>query len=71
MKLFIEIDLDNAAFEDDLDTELRRIFTAARNRVEAHHQLEETSPLEAKLPLEFKLLDSNGNTVGLLRLEEE
>ncbi len=55
MKLKIEIDCDNAAFDDEPATELSRILRVLAGRIE-----------EGYLP-EFngwQILDVNGNTVG-------
>jgi len=51
VKLKIEIDLDNAAFQDDLRAEVADILRQLAHRLRLK-------------PLTMKLLDSNGNTVG-------
>lgn len=58
-KYLIEIDTDNAAFEDEnLEHELSQILRKASNRL-------------ANGELDFRLRDSNGNTVGFAYLEED
>ena len=63
MKVVIEFDVKNAAF-DDWQREVKRVVGAAATRL-------------ADLPdrpagaLRAPLFDSNGNTVGSIRVEEE
>lgn len=56
-RYLIEIDTSNDAFED-LEFELGRILRAAARKVEFGE-------------LDFKLRDSNGNTVGSAYLEDD
>lgn len=56
-KYLIEIDTDNAAF-DDLEYELATILRKAAKKLDSGI-------------LDFKLRDSNGNTVGRSYLEED
>lgn len=56
-RYLIEIDTSNDAFED-LEFELGRILRAAARKVEFGE-------------LDFKLRDSNGNTVGSAHLEDD
>jgi len=63
MRLTIEIDMANAAFEDD-PGELGRILNVAAQK--AGEKLLEEPEYERKLNLQ----DVNGNTVGHLRLVE-
>lgn len=57
-KYLIEIDCDNAAFEDNLEGELSIILRRASVKL-------------SNGELDFKLRDSNGNTVGTAYLEED
>lgn len=57
-KYLIEIDCDNAAFEDNLEGELSIILRRASVKL-------------SNGELDFKLRDSNGNTVGSAYLEED
>lgn len=57
-KYLIEIDCDNAAFEDSLEGELSIILRRASAKL-------------SNGEFDFKLRDSNGNTVGSAYLEEE
>ncbi len=64
MKFKLEIDCDNAAFEDDLSGELATILDTVSNMVmgwRSHGSIGE--PIGP-----FPLRDSNGNTVGMARL---
>ena len=56
-KYLIEIDTSNDAEDADFEYELGRILRTAARKVENG-------------VLDFKLRDSNGNTVGTARLEE-
>ena len=56
-------ELDNGAFENDLDGEIGRILNNLALRIKYdHHALE---------PLHQNLRDSNGNVVGTYVLKEE
>ena len=55
MKITIEIETDNAAFENP--SEVKRILKAWLNR--GHHKLDDG-----------KLMDINGNSVGTVEIEE-
>lgn len=57
-KYLIEIDCDNAAFEDNIEGELSIILRRASVKL-------------SNGELDFKLRDSNGNTVGSAYLEED
>ena len=57
-KFTVEIDTDNAAFEDDLEAELGSILMTLARKVQSGKGFD------------FKLRDSNGNTVGSAYLEE-
>lgn len=61
MKLVIEMELDNAAFEDNHGGEMSRILRKFASKVEDHPTL---CP-----PFEWALLDHNGNRVGKARIE--
>lgn len=61
MKVRIEFDTDNAAFEDDWEGEVRRTINDAAGKV-------------ARLgppPGRYRLYDGNGNTIGYAELVDE
>jgi len=58
MKCVIEIDMDNAAFEEDGSIELSRILGDL------------TSYVESVGIINTSIRDSNGNTVGTMRFQE-
>jgi hypothetical protein len=60
MKLTLEINMDNAAFEDSPGQEAARILRLAARKVEG---------AEAQDIGSFPLLDSNGNKVGRVTVE--
>lgn len=67
MKLTIEVELDNAAFDDDRDGieqegsmfETARILRVLAGRFAA-----------GSWPMEGPIMDANGNTVGLVRVDD-
>jgi len=61
MNLTIKINLDNVAFQGGRWLEVERILQSLIIRLQAS---------SAEPPLEFKLFDVNGNSVGTLKLEE-
>jgi len=70
MKLTIEINMDNAAFDGPLCGELSRILSSVTRKVES--QLERSPECICDAPeIDDKLLDINGNTVGSVRLQNE
>jgi len=64
MRAKIEIELDNAAFADDLPGELLRVLEQACTRI--CRQANRTGPVTYD---DKSLRDSNGNTVGTARVE--
>lgn len=68
MNLTIKIDLDNAAFEDDMIGELAQVLRSCVGKTIA--QLERPDSLCDHPEAADKLLDSNGNTVGSIRLRK-
>ena len=72
MKLLIEVHMDNAAFEDT--REINRILEQAALRV--HRAMEDPramnwEEMEVGEHCESNLLDTNGNTVGSVRLVKD
>ena len=59
MKVVIEIDLDNAAFDNNMDIEFSRILSELCRSVREHHGV----------PSAMSLRDINGNTVGSMSVE--
>lgn len=62
MKFTLELNLDNAAFEDFGGAELSRILRMCANHFDDSVILE---------PCERKLMDVNGNTIGGFAVVEE
>lgn len=60
MKLLIEINLDNAAFDDDPGRELDNILMYLPDNLET---------IKAIVEQTFILKDSNGNTVGTVEVK--
>jgi len=69
MKLTIEIGMDNTAFQDDPTLELSRIMDTVAGKVSRQLQREDGCICVA-LEIDDKLLDTNGNTVGFVRLDK-
>lgn len=68
MKLTLAIELDNAAFEEDLVGELRRIFRSCEDKVV--EQLHRSPDCRCSAPeAADQLKDISGNTVGHISLE--
>ena len=70
MKIKLIFNTRNSAFEDDIESEVRIIFKQAADK--AIHQINNppSELLLCKAPeLNDKLLDSNGNTVGIIKVK--
>lgn len=67
MKIRLEFDRDNAVFEDDLIGEVTSILEQATRHLEINFEV----ALHGSRPMlqEWRLRDSNGNTVGFLKVE--
>ena len=70
MKLTIEIEMGNAAFQDDPTLELSRIMETVAGKISRQLQREDGCICVA-LEIDDKLLDRNGNTVGFVKLEKQ
>ena len=68
MKLFIEIEMNNAAFDGDPLPEVVRLLEQAVGKVAMQLVRPEATVCDAPESTD-KLLDINGNTVGSVRLE--
>lgn len=67
MKILIEVDCDNAELHDNLYQELSRILKSVPCKI--YNQLERDGRcICTALEADDKLLDINGNTVGIVRL---
>lgn len=66
MKVQIEIELDNDAFNGNLLGELRRILLTVPTKVKA--QLQRPASICQAPEASDKLLDINGNTIGKITL---
>jgi len=64
MKLTIEINMDNAAFEESWTWEAARILRSASQ------EIEEAFEYAPDAEWRFPLRDINGNTVGKIELEQ-
>lgn len=67
MKVIIEFETDNAAFADDIHGEIEQILEQAGTKVLM--QMGRNHYVDAEGPSD-KLIDTNGNTVGTVELEE-
>jgi len=66
--IVIEIETENAAFSDDFEEEITMILQQAKRKIMAQMT---RPPCLCDAPEDVDvLLDSNGNTVGVVRLEE-
>ena len=61
MKVIIEIDVDNSAFDDESD-EAQRILSGVGDMIDHHEYLS---------PWSKNLMDINGNTVGFFKVVDE
>ncbi len=70
MRITVVFETDNSAFDGaDFYPEVRRVFKQARKKVQ---QLRERRPVLCSAPEAADLLkDSNGNTVGTVKIERE
>ena len=69
MKVRIEFDTDNAAFEDGFGYELAKVLGQASDKV--IRQMSRCDGCVCDAPeRDDVLLDSNGNTVGTVRIEQ-
>ncbi len=67
MKVIIEFDTDNAAFENDWTGEITELLVKSRLVLSQHGQPEEGKSFE----IIGRLLDTNGNSVGHVRIEDK
>lgn len=65
MKMRLELDIDNAAFEDDPRIAIGDLLLTARDKIQ-HRDMHPIQHGDT-----FKLRDINGNTVGTVKFEEE
>jgi len=69
MRVLIEVNCENSAFEADLAGELKRILATVPLKV--YEQLEHGVGCLCEAPERAdKLFDINGNTVGFVRVED-
>jgi hypothetical protein len=70
MKIIIEFETDNAAFEDDFAAEVRAVLVQAKHKIFA--QMGRPNGCKCTAPEAVdKLLDVNGNTVGSVSIQRE
>jgi hypothetical protein len=70
MKITIEINCDDAALHDDFEIEFPRLLNTIPQKI--YNQLERSGRCICEaLESSDKLLDSNGNTVGTVRLSHD
>lgn len=69
MKVTLEINMDNAAFEDN-PFELRSLLLIAATKVE-NQMMRDENVICIAPEADDKILDSNGNTVGFVKLEKD
>lgn len=70
MKLTIEIEMSNAAFQENPTLELSRTMDTVAGKVSRQLQREDGCICVA-LEIDDKLKDINGNTVGFVKLEKQ
>lgn len=70
MKVKIEVDLDNDAFQLSFHAELLRVLHSAADKAEKQFYATKATHCTAPEPM-HKLLDSNGNTVGSVELIDD
>ena len=68
MKIVIELETDNAAFEDDFRFELKQTLNQAFNKILSQRKRKPGCICKAPESID-KLLDTNGNTVGSVRVQ--
>jgi hypothetical protein len=68
MKITIEIDTDNAAFEDRMEWEIHSMLLQAERKIRV--QMERPPALCTHPEAADKLLDGNGNTCGSVHYQE-
>ncbi len=68
MRITIEFECDNAAFEDDFDGAVRRTLAQARTKIAAQKLRDQDAICKHPEHID-KLLDINGNTIGTVALE--
>lgn len=70
MKVQIEFSCDNAAFED-FPAELKSVLIQARSKILTQVNQHPNPELKCYAPESIhKLLDSNGNTIGIVQVEQ-
>ena len=68
MKITIEFDTDNAAFEDNQFTEVDRILKLV-GEYAYEHMLYPNYQLESNNNKGHKIVDTNGNTIGKFKIK--
>lgn len=70
MKVKIEFSVDNAAFEDDMEHELKCVLLSCAHKILAQQERRAGCVCDAP-EVSDKILDINGNTIGAVQLVEE
>lgn len=68
MKIVIAFYMDNASFVDDFHGELERVLNKVKTKVCV--QVTRRPSICDVQEADDKILDSNGNTIGFIKLEE-
>ncbi len=68
MQIKIAFNCDNAAFQDDLFSEISNVLDSCKEKI--FQQLERTSALCKHFEASDKVQDSNGNTIGTITVED-
>lgn len=63
MKIKIEFETSNAAFEDNLEKEIIFVLNSCFNKIHMHSYLTQEGSTS--------ILDSNGNTIGKIEVTDE
>ena len=71
MKVLIDFSLDSASFWDDYFSEIRNVLHQAEHKLLFKRKEDDGSvSIDEPEPLEGKLIDYNGNTIGKVKVIE-
>lgn len=70
MRVTIEFETDNTAFSDDFTAELNHVLYSAEMKIWAQRRRKPATVCTALESID-KLLDTNGNTIGTVRIEKQ
>jgi rRNA processing protein Gar1 len=70
MKVLIDFSLDGASFRDDYFSEIRNVLQHAEHKLLFKRKDDGSVSIDEPEPLEGKLVDYNGNTIGKVQVVE-